>query len=110
MLKRVYTAAAHCQCTPRPCVLLENVPVHVTGLIPPGNPPAGTWTSTPVRYSFPARPEDGRVVVQVLLAKLVVASVVVGEKLTCALGTLINCGWPLTLNVMVELVKFSVTG
>ncbi len=72
-----------------PGVSVEKEPSQVTGLTPPGNPPLGTKNANPARKVFPARPDDGTVVIHVLDpgSKLVVAVVAVGEKVILALGT-----------------------
>jgi hypothetical protein len=86
VLNVVYTAADHCQLTCTPGVSVVNVAFHVTGLIPPGKPAAGTWKTAPVRKSLP----DvlvGAAVTHAPLEKVVVAVVAPGVSVIVASGT-----------------------
>jgi hypothetical protein len=73
-----------------------NCPLHVTGLMPPGNPPLGTWKATAERNVLPPM-LLGTDVVQTPPANVVVAEVAVGSNTTWLLGTLIVYVWLLTL-------------
>src|ERR1051326_1448788 len=61
----------------------------MTGLVPPGKPPAGTANVRPERKVFPASPEDGTVVIHsfLLMSYAVIAEVAVGENVMVASGT-----------------------
>ena len=63
------------------------MPFQVTGFMPPGNPPAGAARDPPDKKVFPARPDAGTRVVQVPLAKVVVAVVAVGSNVTDESGS-----------------------
>ena len=70
----------------RPEVSELNVPLHVTGLMPPGKS-NGTWKARPLRKTFPAVPGGVTVShVRVVSLKVVVALVAEGSMRTSAAG------------------------
>ena len=88
-----------------------NVPLHVTGLMPPGKS-NGTWNASPLRKSLPASPEDGNTVSHSFAAvlKVVVATVAVGENVIEVFGTSRTNGVPAAVNWIVWASKRTVTG
>src|ERR1700740_913025 len=93
---------------PTPLALDVKEPCHVTGLIPPGNPPAGTWKARPLTKTSSPKP-DGTVVTHSPPTFSVVALVAEVEKLIGALGTASSNGVGPTLNLIVEFAKWIVT-
>jgi hypothetical protein len=89
----VYTAAAHCQFNVILAVSEEKLLVHVTFLIPPGSPPAGIGKANACNKVLPLgwgfiwfSSQTGCALLAV--SKVVLAAVVVGEKVTTLSGTL----------------------
>ena len=82
----MYTAAAHFQLILTPGVSEVMVPLHVTGLSPPGIF-AGTKYGSAEKNVFPFSPNEGTVVTGIPPTKVVVAIVAAGSKTTVAFGT-----------------------
>jgi len=83
-----------------------NVPLQVSGLIPPGKS-VGTRYARPLKNTFPASPEEATVVAQVVPSKVVVAGLQLGQKVSLASGTLNVYGVAPAVNLIVELVKWT---
>ena len=88
MLNELYTAAPHFHWILTPGVLAENAPCQFTGLMPPGNPGAGTMNARPDE-KISSLPLIGTVVCQVMVvvSKKVLAQEAEEEKVMTAFGT-----------------------
>src|ERR1043166_8055609 len=110
VLKLVKTAALHCQWTVRPDVGELKRPLQVAGLIPPGRLPV-TGKTRPARNVLPGRPGWTTVTqVLVVVSKLVVAVLTLGEMVIVAFGTARLKDVLFAVNWIVDWSKLMVTG